>query len=131
MAGVTLDKLPPALGLNGQELFWIYQQGPTEATPWIGLRLSLWQLSQWVANPQVMFGCTMRQLAAALASQSLLVPVLESLPGDVNDQYNIAWAHATTMTISDPFSAGFLQPTLGYSYSEMQALYADALTFPA
>lgn len=130
MAGVTLDQLPPTLDLIGTELFWIYQQGPTEATPWIGMRCTLQQLSTWFANPAGVLGCTMRQLAATLAANDLLVGVLEALTSDVTNQYNIAWTHATVMNATDPFSTGFLQPTLGYTTAQMQELYISGLAFP-
>jgi hypothetical protein len=134
-SGTTLDQLPPALALNGGELFWIYQAGPTEATPWIGLRCSTAQIAQLVAD---LIGAglsstaiTMRQLIAAMAAEDTLVGVYESLPSDLTNSYNIAWSHAYIITISDPFIVGFLQPTLGYSSAQMQALFAAAAAFPA
>ena len=132
MAGVTLDKLPPATGFVGNELLWIYQQGPTQITPWIGLRCTLSQVAAYISNPGGgTYACTMRQLVAELASQNLLNTVLLALPSDPNNSYNIAWFHGRNMGITDPFSTGFLQPTLGYSTNQMQNLYTFALAFPA
>lgn len=131
MAGVPLDQLPPTVSLNGNELFFIYQQGPTQATPWIGQRVSLSQLSTWFSNPYVSFGCTMRQLAAALSSQGNLTTVVNAIPPDVNNPSNIAWVHGTMMSASDSFSTDFLQPVLGYTNDQMNALYELGLSFPA
>lgn len=131
MAGVTLDQLSPALGFNGNELFWIYQQGPTEATPWIGIHCTLSQIASWVGNPTLnTLGCSMRQLVAALANQDVLIEVFDALPSDITNAYNIAWTHGSVMNIADPFSVGFLQPTLGYTTLQMELLYALAITFP-
>jgi hypothetical protein len=73
----------------------------------------------------------MRQLVAAMAGQGTLVAVYEALPSDITNSYNIAWSHAYYMGITDPFITGFLQPTLGYTTAQMQALFTLALTYPA
>lgn len=130
MAGTTLDVLPPALGLQGNELLWIYQPqtGDTPVT-YVGLRCTTAQVAALVSgigtvNP------SMRQLIAALASQAVLVEVEQAVPGDTTNSYNIAWNHAYVMSIGDSFVTGFLQPTLGYSGAQMTALFTLALTFP-
>lgn len=128
MAGVALNELPPALALNGNELLWAYQQGPI-TTPWIGVTIT----PQMIAGLSTATGVTTpswRQLLAAMASQGVLYGVAEAVPSDITNSYNIAWNHAYTMPISDPFVSGFLQPTLGYTNAQMTALYAFALAFP-
>jgi hypothetical protein len=133
MAGVTLDQLPPALALNGGELVWLYQQGPTIATPWIGVQCTASQLAAF-ANalyklPSAGF-VSMRQLVAALNAQGNLVTVFEALPSDITNQYNIGWNHAYIITQADPLVTGFIQPTLGYSGAQIATLFALAATFP-
>lgn len=133
MAAVTLDQLPPALDLNGGELLWAYQQGPTQATPWIGVRTTASQIAAFVndtLNLPAAGYVSMRQLIAALANQGNLNAVFDALPSDITNSYNIAWNHAYIMSRADPFSTGFLQPTLGYTTLQMQTLFALAATFP-
>ena len=133
MAGVTLDQLPPALGLTGGELVWLYQQGPDQVTPWIGVRATVAQLAAYIINNQGLAGtgyASIRQLAAALASQENLVTMLDALTSDVTNQYNIAWSHASTISTTDPFVTGFLQPTLGLNNAQVLALFTLANTFP-
>lgn len=72
----------------------------------------------------------MRQLKAALAAQNVIIEVYQALPADIANSYNIAWASASVMTLTDPFVTGFLQPTLGYSTPQLDALFSLALTFP-
>lgn len=131
MAGVTLDQLPPALYLGGAELIWLYQPGPTEATPWIGVSCTVADLISYINSGGFSTQPTMRQLLAAMASQGVFLTAFQALPADVTDPNNIAWNHAFRMTLSDPFITGFLEPTLGYSQAQMQALFTLALTFPA
>ena len=133
MAGVTLDQLPPALALNGGELVWLYQQGPTQVTPWIGVQCTSSQLAAFInttlKTPSAGF-VSMRQLTAALAAQAVLVTLLNALPGDVTNAYNICWNRGYIITPSDPFITGFLQPTLSYSGANVTTLFALAATFP-
>ena len=129
MGGVTFNAGPPALALNGNELLIAYQTGPDIATPWVGVSVTSQQIaglftSIGVASP------SWRQLLAAMASQGVLYAVAEAVPSDITNSYNIAWNHAYTMPITDPFVSGFLKPTLGYNNAQMTALYALALTFP-
>ena len=131
MAAVTLDQLPPAIFLSGNELIWLYQVGPTDATPWIGVNCTVGDLAGYIQNGGFSSQPTMRQLLAAMASQNTLVGVAQAVPSDITNSYNIAWNHAFRMSLSDPFITGFLEPTLGYSQSQMQALFTLALTFPA
>lgn len=125
-SGTTLDQLPPALALNGNELFWIYQQGPNEAVPWVGLRCTANQIAALIQNSQSR--TTMRQLLSVLALQGLLFEVFEALPSDITNTYNIAWNHASSISIGDIFVTGFLQPVLGYTNTQMQALFQLAGT---
>lgn len=133
MAGQTLDTLPPAIALNGGELMWLYQQGPTEVTPWVGVRATTGQIaalaSEGIVGP-VGSICSMRQLLAAMAFEGVMVLAFNSLPADITNSYNIAWSHAYKMTITDPFVTGFLQPAIGYNNEQMIALFILALTFP-
>lgn len=124
-AGTTLDTIPPALGLNGGELFWIYQQGPTEATPWIGLSCTAAQIAQFAAG-LAQPATTMRQLLSALSIQGVLIEVFDALPSDLTNTYNICWYHGATVSLGDVFVTGFLQPTLGYTNAQMQALFVLA-----
>jgi hypothetical protein len=130
MAGVTLDQIPPATSLAGGELIWIYQPGGSQATPWVGKSMTTNQLAGFIKGTGFT-SPTMRQLCAAMASQGTLVGVFNALPSDITNSYNIAWWHAYYMNIGDPFVTGFLQPTLGYTGAQMQALFTFALTFPA
>jgi|SRR6185437_3207801 len=133
MAGTTLDELPVALALNGGELVWLYQQGPTEATPWIGVRSTTSQIATFInytLNLPSSGYISMRQLVAALADQGVLVSVTEALTSDITNSYNIAWTHGYITSLSDPFITGFLQPTLGYSTPQMQNLFNLARNFP-
>ena len=131
MAAVTLDQLPPALYLSGAELVWLYQVGPTEATPWIGVNCTVGDLAAYIVSGGFSSQPTMRQLLAAMAGENVLVSAAEALPSDITNEYNIAWNHAFRMSLSDPFITGFLEPTLGYSQDQMQALFTLALTYPA
>lgn len=132
MAGVTLDKIPPALALNGSELLWLYQSGGNQITPWIGIQCTLDQLQNFVLyGPQTPYVyTTMRQLLGALQTQGMLYTAFSALPSDVTNTFNIAWNHATNITIQDPFIVGFLQPTLGYSQAQLQTLFALANAIP-
>lgn len=129
MAGTTLDQLPAAISLNGSELVWLYQPGPNETTPWIGVRCTTFQIADLIngSNSQ---SVSMRQLFAAMAQDNVLVTAFEALPADITNSYNIAWNRAYRMSLSDPFVTGFLQPTLGYSASQIAALFLLAATFP-
>ena len=129
MAGTTLDQLTPAISLNGSELVWIYQQGPNESTPWIGLRCTTFQIADLINGSNAQ-SCSMRQLLAAMANNGVLVTAYEALPADLNNSYNIAWNHAYRMAITDPFITGFLEPAIGYNATQMAALFALAQTFP-
>ena len=133
MAGTTLDKIPPALGLNGSELFWAYQPGPTPVTPWIGVSVTPGQLTQYLKyGPSVPYvATTMCQLLAALSTQGVLVTLFDALPSDITNPYNIAYNHANYITIGDPFITGFLQPTLGYSQADVYNLFNLAAAVPA
>jgi hypothetical protein len=132
MTGTTLNNLPPAIALSGAELVWLYQPGPNPlVTPWIGVSCTTSQ----IANLLTTSGggsstCSMRQLFAAMANQSVLVLAFGSLPGDQTNQYNIAWYHAYRMTITDPFITGFLEPAIGYTGAQMAALFVLAQSFP-
>ena len=133
MAATTLDQLPVALALNGGELVWLYQQGPTEATPWIGVRGTTAQIAALITTTLKLPNAgyvSMRQLVAALASENLLLGVTQALPGDETNAFNIAWTHAYLMSAGDPFVVGFLQPTLGYTGAQITTLFAYAATFP-
>lgn len=133
MAATTLDQLPPALALNGGELVWLYQQGPTLATPWIGVRCTTAQVAAFTKAALSLPGSgyvSMRQLIAALASQGNLVSVVGALTSDITNPYNIAYNHAYIVSQSDPFITGFLQPTLSLSGAQVATLFALALTFP-
>lgn len=135
MAGTTIDKTPPVLGLNGAEILWAYQQGPTAETPWIGVHITPKQLADYLNyGPSAPFvASTMRQLIQAMSTLGVLVTVFDSLPSDITDPYNIMWAHGNYVTIGDPFVTGFLQPTLGYSPAQMRVLFqlaAAAPTYP-
>lgn len=128
MAGVTLNEIPVAVALNGNELLWAYQQG-NNVTPWVGVSVTSGQLASLISG----IGTTtpsMRQLFAAMANQGVMYSTFIQLPGDMTNSYNIAWNHAYRMAITDPFVTGFLQPALGYSSAQMAALFALALTFP-
>jgi hypothetical protein len=126
LAGVTLDKLPPALGLNGTELVWLYQEGGNSVVPWVGVQCTTAQLAEFATSAaKVPYSfTTMRQLITVLGQLGLLIDVFNALPGDITDQYNIAWNHAPYMSASDPFVTGFLQPTLGFSDAQILGLFA-------
>jgi len=130
MAGTTLTAIPPALALNGSELVWIYQQTGNPVNPWVGLRCTTSQVANLLTVGTLSNSISMRQLFAAMASQGVMVTAFEALPADITDSNNIAWQHAYRMTITDTFITGFLQPAIGYSTAQMQALFALALTFP-
>ena len=129
MAGTTLTSIPPALALNGNELVWIYQQTGNPANPWVGLSTTTGQIAGLVLAGSL-GSVSMRQLFAAMAAQGVMVTAIEALSGDVTNAYNIAWNHAYRMTFSDTFITGFLQPAIGYSTAQMQALFALATTYP-
>jgi hypothetical protein len=133
MAVETISQLPQIFALGGNELFIISQpQTPPTAVPWVSYAVSISTIKSFIQGTGAVVGtCTMRQLKAALAAQSVMVQVYDALPSDITNQYNIAWASGATMTLTDPFTTGFLQPTLGYSAGQMTALFALALTFPA
>jgi len=132
MSGVTLDQLPPAIALTGAELVWVYQAGPNPlVTPWIGYRCTTSQIANLLTTASGGSStCSMRQLFAAMASQSVMVTAFEQLPADITNTYSIAWNSAYRMSIADPFITGFLQSALGYTGAQMAALFALALTFP-
>lgn len=129
--GTTLDVLPQAIALSGQELVWLYQPGPNPlVTPWIGVRCTTGQLATIGGGGPGAATCSMRQLFAAMASQGVLVIADQQVPGDITDPNNIAWNHAYRMTITDAFITGFLEPAIGYSPAQMAALFVLAQTFP-
>jgi 5-enolpyruvylshikimate-3-phosphate synthase len=130
MAGTTLDQLPQAVALSGSELVWLYQQGPNDQTPWIGVSCTTFQIAALINGNSGTSVCSMRQLVAALAANGVLVAVAQAVPGDITTSTNIAWNHAYRMTISDSFVTGFLQPTLGYTNAQMIALFVEAQSFP-
>ena len=128
MAGTTLDELPSATSLSGQELLWVYQPTGNSQAPWVGLSCTSSQLA--TLPPVGGTTVSMRQLFAAMAADDVLVTAFEALSGDITNAYNIAWSHAYIMTIGDPFVTSFLMPAIGYNTAQMQALFAFALTFP-
>lgn len=132
MAIKTIDELPLSIVLSGGELVWVYAAtGLAEPLPqWVGQQCTTAQIAALAAGVPVTGACTMRQLIAALAADGYLVTLFDALPGDITDQYNIAYWHAARMTIADPFVTLFLQPTLGLSGVQLTALFAQALTFP-
>lgn len=129
MAGTTLDAIPPAISLNGNELVWLYQHG-NDVTPWIGVSCTVGLLASFFAGINSVTP-SMRQLFAAMANQGVMVTAFEQLPADITDPDNIAWNHAFRMSLTDTFTTGFLQPAIGYSDLQMIELFALALTFPA
>ena len=129
MAVTTLELLPPALALNGSELVMVDQRAGL-ATPWVTYSCTTSQIANLLNTTAGAGVCSMRQLVAALASQGALASVIAALPSSSSNAYNIAWAFAYRMSIADPFTTGFLQPTLGYSNTQMTALFVLALTFP-
>ena len=124
MAGTTLDKIPPALGLNGTELMWAYQPGPTSVTPWIGVSVTPALLAQYLR-----YGPSAPYVATTMR-QGQLVNLFDALPSDVTNSYNIAYNHASNITINDPFITGFLQPTLGYTQADVNNLFNTAAAVP-
>ena len=132
MAGVAFYNLPPALALNGGEQMVAYQQGPTQATPWIGVQLTTSQLAAMVAatlNLPTEGYISMQQLMSALAAKGVLYAAFEALPSDITNSYNIAWNHAYTISPSDPFIVKFLQPAINYTAAQMQNLFVFAQQF--
>lgn len=125
--GTTLNDLPPVLGLNGTELFFLYQYDSL-ISQWITYSCTASQLFD--GGTSGASTCSMRQLFAAMADEDVLVDAFDQLSSDITNTYNIAWNHAYRMTITDPFITGFLQPALGYSDVQMIALFVLALTFP-
>jgi hypothetical protein len=128
MAGTTLDALPPAIALSGQELVWLYQPG-TLTTPWVGVRCTTGQIANLLAGGGAA-SCSMRQLFAAMAAAGVLVTADQAVPGDITSSTNIAWNHAYRMTINDPFITGFLEGAIGYSPAQMASLFTAALAYP-
>jgi hypothetical protein len=129
MAGTTLDALPPAIALGGNELVLIYQPQPGNLlVPYVGLRCTTGQIAG-LATSSGVASCSMRQLLAALSANSLLNTAFNALSTDINNYNNLAWNHAYTMTITDAFVTSFLEPTIGYTSVQMAALFAQALTF--
>lgn len=128
MSGVTLDQLPPAVYLSGNEFVWLYQSA-NGAAPFVGVRCTTGQIANLLSGGGV-GSCSMRQLFAAMAAAGVMVTAFEALPSDINDSSNIAWWHAYRMTLSDVFITGFLQSAIGYNATQMAALFAAALLFP-
>jgi hypothetical protein len=138
MAGVTLDQLPQALGLNGNELFWIYQQG-NNVTPWIGLSCTTAQIAKFALN-----GGSLNQGRLAYAARNLNLnatgdtPVTILLPpGVVNYRVttisvaNSAGALPTTATLgvyTAPSAGGFAMVTGGHSVLSGITSQANATT---
>lgn len=130
-AGTTLDVLPVAVALSGNELVWLYQPGPNPlVTPWIGVRCTTGQLATLASGDSSAATCSMRQLFAAMANQGVLVTADQQVPADITDSNNIAWNHAYRMTITDAFITGFLEPAIGYSPAQMATLFVLAQTYP-
>lgn len=133
MAITTYTELPTTLVLNGNEILAGYV--PNGLQPPLNPYTTQQFTTQQVAN-LAMAGAnantvTMRQLLAALANQNLLYVAFQALPSDPANSYNIAWWHATRMSLADPFITGYLEPTIGYNSTQMAALFILALTFPA
>ena len=130
MAGTTLDALPPAIALSGNELVWLYQPGTNPlTTPWIGVRCTTGQIANLLSGGGAA-SCSMRQLFAAMAAAGVLVTADQAVPADITNSSNIAWNHAYRMTITDPFITGFLEGAIGYSAAQMAALFVAALAYP-
>jgi len=128
--GTTLNDLPPVLGLNGTELFFLYQYDPLLGV-WVTYSCTADQIANLSSGSGGGSGvCSMRQLFAAMADEDVLVTAFDQLPSDITNSYNIAWNHAYRMTITDTFITGFLQPAIGYSSAQMAALFVLAATFP-
>ena len=130
MAVTTYSEMPQLIVLGGGELVCLSQPGTTP-TPWITGTITLSELASFIISGGFATAPTMRQLFAAMAADNVMVIAFEQLPSDITSSYNIAWNSAFRMPITDPFVTGFLQPALGYSPSQMTALFAQALTFPA
>jgi len=101
------------------------------AVPWVSYAVTAQVIKNFAQGIPSTSQVTMRQLKQALAAQTVIIEVYQALPADISNTYNIAWASAANMSLTDPFTINFLQPTLGYSAAQMQALFLLALTFPA
>lgn len=130
MAVTTYSEMTPLITLSGAELLCLSQPGVTP-TPWITGTITISDLIGFINSGSVGIQPTMRQLLAAMASQSVMVTAFEQLPADITDPDNIAWNHAFRMSLTDTFTTGFLQPSIGYSDLQMIELFAFSLTFPA
>jgi len=133
MSVTTFSQLPQIGALSGNELFMLSQpQTPPifPAVPWVSYAVSAQVIKNFAQGIPSTSQVSMRQLKEALAAQSVIIEVYQALPADIANTYNIAWASAANMSLTDPFTLGFLQPTLGYTGAQMQALWLLALTYP-
>lgn len=129
-AVTTFDQAPILTGIIGSELMYAYQPLGTIPATYLGGTLTPNQLKAFVQGTSAGTVASMRQLKAALVSQSVMLTVLVAVPADPTNSTNIAWFSAYEMTPTDVFVTGFLQPTLGYSNAQIAALFSLALTFP-
>lgn len=126
MAVTTFSELPPTLSLNGSELVCISQFDPLLGI-WSTYTTTTAAISEFFSGISVATP-SMRQIKAAMAQQSVLVDVDNSVPADITNSYSIAWTTAFRMSITDQFVTGFLVPLLGQS--EVNTIFALAPSFP-
>jgi hypothetical protein len=74
---------------------------------------------------------SMKQMRQALVnvSSAVLYSVANVIPADIADPINIEWTGGGLVIPGDPL-AMLIQTTLGYSNSQMNALFAAARTLP-
>lgn len=111
MAYVRITDLPPGANPNGSELIEAVQNG-------VSVQLTL-------AQVQGDNFITSFQFKSALANAGVLFTVFEALPGNITNSVNISYTSSPFI----PFGgilANFVQSTLGWSTSQMIALFAAA-----
>lgn len=130
IAPTPYDQAPILSGIIGTELLYAYQPLGTIPSTYRGGTITPLQLKSFVQGTSSGTIASMRQLKAALVSQTVMLTVLVAVPADPTNATNIAWFSAYEMTPTDTFVTGFLQPTLGYSNAQITALFTLALSFP-
>ena len=129
MAVEKYSQMAPAIALAGNEIVCISVPQTFGPVPYVTMTTTVAQIAN-IYNGFTTVTVSTRQLLAAMASDGVLYTAFDTLPPDPANSYNIAWWHSFRLAINDPFVTGFIQPAIGYTTAQMQALFALAATFP-
>ena len=135
MATTTFSQLPVAVALSGGEIIPADQyQGTSPSGALTTVSITVQQivflsvaLTKGLSPTTLM--ATNRQIRSALAAAGNLITIDGAMSADITNATTIEWRNGTVIVAGDAVYS-FIQTTLGYSASQMAALFATALTYP-